>query len=311
MDGHFLWIIIIGFLIGGIIFLPIVFAVLGRKKRMLPRTEEDAYIMHLPQWHFWCGLLSAAFWFVFIVASMALLDLTSALYAAIVFIVMALAGTYLSIYSLLRKVVVTTDSLTIYSPFLPIRKIKFYEISLVGQKKYGLLGYTNSKKRFVIDKDAAGFDILYEKLYLLGKMERIQKTENFSVTIDRQDMIGSSVILLLFGGYFVAMLIFPDETVDLFLYILSAGLAVVSLYDCLRQLIWKLTVSFHNISVRALLKGEKSYSIQSITMVCMEKNDMIIYAGNKKIAKIFSDYKNYPLLLNYLADMEIPFYAKE
>lgn len=301
--------IIVCIVLGLIIFLPIIFAVLWKKKHMSSHVSEVGYILQQPKSRFWTsGIICATVSYFLLVMCISLLD--NSLYFSIgAFIGFSLLGTYISIYCLLWKIVVEEDLLTVYHPFRTVRKIRFCEISEVKLKWGDIVGYVDGKRSFTIDPAIPGADILFEKFFELGKINcksilqnvncsGMSRKENFTVRTKKGNIIVSFISVLLVGGALI--LLWNERSLEAFYKIVTIVFIILMIGYIIYSLIRKVTVSFNTIYVKNILSKEKEYSLREITRVCWRRENIVIYAGERKIAKVSSEYKNFSYLLEWL-----------
>ena len=327
--------IIISFVVGIVVFLPIVIAAIWNRKRPPLQTEKGSYVMRESVEPFLLGIFCTIGNFIFVVMFIFILDKYTVC-GLLIFMIGVIAGVGISIYALLWRCVVGIDSMTFYSPFLPVKVVKFHEITTVkyaekrtggygGGKKF-LTGYRNEKKVFEFDEDMVGFDLLCRQLAMMGKIrcrqskednlemgrmdpgqpkeffsmigviESSRMKEDFSVTATRRDILSAVFGVVLFGGFFIACLVCRDETIGTFYVIVFALFTLLGLTELIPALLWRITVNYNVIHIRNSYGRTESYDFREITMIKEQKNHIILYAGEKKIVKVSKDYKNFTLL---------------
>lgn len=235
-----------------------------------------------------------------------------------------------------RHCVISTgeDSLTFYTPLLPAKKIKFYEIDFVhytdnhtyglsGQKT--LVGYRGGKKLFSIEEDICGFPLLCALLCERGKVDyvpamenptvekalhRIPVVENFTVTAKTEEKVRAVLPdLFLLIPCFVYILWYRTDF-ELIYQIIAIAMLPLFLWDLFSKLLQKVTVDFRTISVRNSLGFAKNYEIRQITEVEELEHYIVLYIGSKKIAKIAKDSQNFQYLFERLLRTEAEIYRK-
>lgn len=303
------------YIISGLaIFLPIILAALWRKKHMSSPVSEGGYVLQQSKILFWVMVIGAVFCYLFSVMEISVANDYSDFCAGLLFIGFGFLMVYLAVYCLLWKIVVEGELLTIYQPFRPVRKIKFYEISEVKLKWGEYVAYIDGEKVFKFDYSTTpGIKLLYEQLSNLGKIKNSSilrkdnclakcKKEYFTVGTTRGEVISSFILLLILGGLSIFILL--DGTAGLFYeiicvvgFILFAGFIIYSM-------IWKVTVSFDSMYVKVIFRKEKKYYLNEITRVHCRKENIVIYAGERKIVKVSFGHKNFSDLWYWLISKE-------
>ena len=166
--------VIVSSTIAIIVFLPIIITAIYRKKKDPLKKYTSGLVLYLSSEYLYIGLLGTVTGYIFTLIGIYGCDLGSDIYFLLIFIVLALAGTYACICCMLEVIILELDSLTIVSPRRPKNKIYFYELTHIRYYenrtinylcgKMVLDGYRNTKKVFSIDESFSGFLILY---YLL------------------------------------------------------------------------------------------------------------------------------------------------
>lgn len=297
--------IIACFIIGLVTFLPIIIVAIHNRKHHSLQWCEDGYVMCQPVEFFVISVLIAVGHFIFVVMGIVIIDRYT-IYGLPIFMIGLFVGSGLSIYALLWRCVVGEDSMTFYTPFLPVKTIKFYEITKVTYREnrtygYGggkkvLTGYRNKKKIFQFYDNIIGFDLLYEQLRLLGKIESVQLKEEFSLRETKGNILRVVFGVMMFGGIFLAFCICNDEEIQPFYYIAFAGITLFYLIDLICVLLWRVTVNYNTIHIRNSFGKTITFAIRDITKVQEQQNHIVLYVGDKKIVKISKDYENYLLL---------------
>ncbi len=294
--------------------------------------EEILSVMYLPRWRLIVGTVISLFFSLLTIASLFLQE--NYLIAFVCFFCFTLLGIYLCITTFLWRCVIQADSLTFYTPLLPAKKIKFYEIDFVhctdsttfglsGQKT--LVGYHHGKKLFSIEEDIIGFPILCCLLHESRKLEyipvplfsstskqpaaRIQVRESFSLSETRTEQISSvisSVFLILCSVY----VLWNQTEFELFYQIIAVIMLLFFVPNLFHNLFWKVTVDYHSISIRRFPFLVKTYEIRQITAVVETQNHITLYAGPKKVVKIAKASKNFPYLFERLLRTEAQIYTK-
>lgn len=289
------------------------------------------FMMRMSRFYLLIGAADILLFSFFIIVS--LLWEENYLTAFIVFYCFVLLGVYFCLTDLLWRGVIREDSLTLYTPLFPVKKINFYEIDFVhctdnptfGQSEQKTLAaYRHGKKLFSIEESVIGFPFLYALLCERGivdyvprmeskKMEKtmshVPVVESFSVTEKTEDIVRaviSALLLIPCGAY-----ILWDQATFTFIYqIIAVIMLLFSTLDFLNALLWKVTVDSHRISVRNSLSLTQTYEIREITEIVELPHYIVLYMGSKKVAKIAKDSKNFQYLFERLLQTDIPISRK-
>lgn len=296
-------------------------------------TGEDVlYVMRMSRGRLVIGVPCVIFPLIMTVIPIIFLD-DQMFVAFVVFYLFLLLGVYLCIMIRLWRCVIREDSLTFYTPLLPAKKIKFYEIDFVhytDNNTYGLsgqktlVGYRGGKKLFSIEEDICGFPLLCALLFERGKadyvpamenpadektLHRVPVVESFSVTAKTGDKVRD-----LIGSLFLvpccAYILWDWTEFELFYQIVAVVLLLICVSNFFPTMLRKVTVDFRTISVRNALGITKAYEIRRITEVVELEHYIVLYVGSKKIAKIAKSSKNFQYLFERLMRTEAEIYRK-
>ena len=296
-------------------------------------TGEDVlYVMRMSRGRLVIGVPCVIFPLIMTVIPIIFLD-DQMFVAFVVFYLFLLLGVYLCIMIRLWRCVVREDSLTFYTPLLPAKKIKFYEIDFVhytDNNTYGLsgqktlVGYRGGKKLFSIEEDICGFPLLCALLFERGKadyvpamenpadektLHRVPVVESFSVTAKTGDKVRD-----LIGSLFLVpcctYILWDWTEFELFYQIVAVVLLLLCVSNFFPTMLRKVTVDFRTISVRNALGITKAYEIRRITEVVELEHYIVLYVGSKKIAKIAKSSKNFQYLFERLMRTEAEIYRK-
>lgn len=295
--------------------------------------EDILYVMRMSRGRMVIGIPSVIFSLIMTVVPIIFLD-AQMFVVFVTFYLFLLLSMYFCIMIRLWRCVIREDSLTFYTPLLPAKEIKFYEIDFVhytdnhtlglsGQKT--LVGYSGGKKLFSIEEDIYGFPLLCALLCERGKadyvpamenptaektLHRVPVVENFTVTAKTEEKIRAVLPdLFLLLPCFVYILCNRTEF-ELIYQIIAIALLPPLLWDTICKLMQKVTVDFRTISVRNSLGFAKTYEIRQITEVVELEHYIVLYIGSKKIAKIAKDSKNFQYLFERLLRTEAEIYRK-
>lgn len=289
--------------IAAVIFIAIIiFIEYLRQKKCLSSVKDDILVI-LPSSpaYFYLGIMGMIVFAIPTVIFLINLDKETIIGFA-VFYCFALLCVYLCIYGLFGKCVITTDSLIVYMPLIPVKKIRADEITSVkysknrtgptGTERKVLKIYHQHKKICSIeDDDIQGFDLLYYLFEQSGKIERIPIEENITVTARKSETVCGVIGLLFFLVLWLYM-IWNKNEFELFYHILIIVVILVTLIEMMHILLWRVTMDAHTISVRNSFGTVKTYEISQITKVAKKDDDIILYTGEKEIVKIPKKAKN-------------------
>ena len=296
-------------------------------------TGDDVlYVMHMSRGRMVIGVPGVIFSSIMAVVPIILWD-DQWFVAFAVFYLFLLLGVYLCIMIRLWRCVIREDSLTFYTPLLPAKKIKFYEIDFVhytDNNTYGLsgqktlVGYRGGKKLFSIEEDIYGFPLLCALLFERRKadyvpamenpadekrLHRVPVVESFSVTTKTGDKVRD-----LIGSLFLvpccAYILWDWTEFELFYQIVAVVMLLLCVSNFFPTMLRKVTVDFRTISVRNALGITKAYEIRQITEVVELEHYIVLYVESKKIAKIAKSSKNFQYLFERLMRTEAEIYRK-
>ena len=306
--------------------LLIILAAYLWKKKYLRFTDDNIiFIMTSPRETFFIGIACIIFFgagAVYFIVDFSIVGFLCFYFFFVLF------GLYECIMGLLWRGVIATDSLTFYTPFFPIKKIKLHEITHVkyaenrtgayGTGRKMLVGYHQQKKLFYVDESYKGFEFLHYffegdwepehipsgETFLgeSGKIERIPFVENFSVTATKGNVIRSVISFLFFFVLWVLMFWARDE-LELFYQIALTLMMLFFLSDMAAILLWKVTLDYHTLTFRNSFGIVKTYEIRQITGIIEERDHIILYMGRQKIVKISKDLQNFNYLLERLSNI--------
>lgn len=92
--------------------------------------------------------------------------------------------------------------------------------------------------------------------------------------------------------------------------IIAIFMLLLILPNTISTLLWKVTMDFHTISIRNYLGITRTYEIRQISKVLELENHIVLYAGEKKVAKIAKSSKNFSYLFERLLRTEAEIYRK-
>lgn len=91
-----------------------------------------------------------------------------------------------------------------------------------------------------------------------------------------------------------------EDSQFLFVYAVVLFITVVGLTDFIPKMLFKISVSNHEIRVRKGIRKELTYTKREITRVETKGNFIVLYMGGKRIAKVSKEYKNAVYLAEWL-----------
>ena len=242
---------------------------------------------------------------IFIFGSVFILD-TNIEIALLIFGTFFVLGIGLTIYAVAWRCVIEGETMTFYCPFLPVKAIKLYELTRVtytenrtggyGTGKKMLTGYRDKKKVFEFLDDMVGFELFYYQLYQLGKIEKNELKDEFVLKNTKRNMFSAVFGVVLFGGMLIAICVTKEIGRKAFYIIFFACATLFYVDDMIKELLWRVTVSYQTIEIRNGYGISKSYFIKDISRVKEESHNIVLFVGNKKIAKISKDCENFILL---------------
>lgn len=266
---------------------------------------ENSYTMRQPKEFFILCVMVTIGYLIFIVLLCFSLD-ERTVYLLLMFLCGFIVEIGLCIYALLWRGVVDEDTITFYNPFWPTKVIKFCEITTVkytenrtagyGSGRKVLTGYRDKKKIFEFYDNVIGFDLLYIQLYYLGKIEKNELKEEFTLKNKKGDMVSSVFSVVLFGGLLIALCVSKDEEIEPVYVILLACFTLFFAIDLINKLLWKVTVNYNTIQIRNSFGKSEKYLIREITDVKEERHYLVLYIEDKKVAKISKDCENFLFL---------------
>lgn len=311
-----------------VVFLPLIFCEIWNRRRLARRIlEEDTYFMRMPPAMFFVGAACVLVFFAVTAAVIFVLD------ANIIALLFFLGFTFLAecycYMVLFYEIKCEADSLTVYRPFLPPKRIRFYEITkvlYVEHRRGAFAGGTmhlylyRGKKKFLdVEDEMSGFERLLEKFMQEGRLERgllkenglelEQTKDSFAITATTADRVRAAFLSALFGGILIAVLVngrelYRENSGEYLVYLVGFLLfTVINLTELMRTMLWRVTVSWRTIMVRDSLGRTASYSMGELTEALERKHDLELYAAGKMIVRIRKDNKNYALLTARLRQM--------
>ncbi|MCM1252933.1 MAG: hypothetical protein NC321_08930 [Clostridium sp.] len=280
------------------IIMIILIEYLRQKRCLLSVINDILVILPSSPAYFYVGILGSIGFAIPVILFLLAMD-KGALLGFAIFYFFELLGVYLCLYGRFGRCIITTDSLILYTPLFPVKKIKANEISSVkystdttgisdGERRI-LTIYHNGKKVCSIDDDILGFDLLYHLFEQTGRIEYIPIQENISVTAKKSDIIWSVIAFFFFSILWVYMIWSGFEPFYHLLMIISI---LFILKEMTKAFLWKVSMDSHTLSVRNSFGVVKTYEISQITKYVEESDRFILYAGEKQIVQVPKKAKN-------------------
>lgn len=303
-------------------FLPIVIAARRNKKEMLELQTETNYIMRLQQSFLGVSIPAVGVGCFVLCAYVYIYEYKWDWGAIIGFAIYTLLEEGFSIYTIRWKMVIDDGLMTIYSLFSVVKMYNIDEISIVRiselQGKYFrgikiLKVYCGKKKIFEVNERMKGCGLLYKMFLEAGKIEPLQIKEEFTVSNKFEDIFASLFGVLLFGGCLIAVCIewiLSIEEVNLGMLIILIVFTVVSAVSLINELLWKITVIKNLIYIRSEFGRKKVFLIQQITRALEDEYNLFLFVGEKQIAKVDKNCKNYRFLSDRILGEGITIYRK-
>lgn len=325
--------IIVGMTAAAILLILILVSCLWYRLSVPTAQDDILYIMRIPRSELVISILALLFSSAMAIPSIILLE-DNWFLAFAVFYLFIIWDEYWCIMVLRWRCAIREDSLTIYMPLLPAKRILFHEIEYVyytdnqtfgmrAQKK--LEGYCGRKKLFSIEEEIYGFPLLYELLYERGKvgyvpamenlnkkdgLQRVPVVESFTVTDKTEDKVSAVLIDLLLIVPCTVFTLWNRAEFELIYQISALVLLLTFLHHALSTLLRKVTMDYQTISIRNFPGITRTYNIWQITKVIELEHFIVLYVGEKKIAKIAKDSKNFSYLFERLLRTETEIYRK-
>ena len=320
--------ILVCILVAMVCFLPTAGVMLWNGKRLIKRElndDETVYYIRFSAFNRIIAIVCTIF--LYGAAVLSLITLDGELVAFAIFLAFTLLSVFGWLVCLLWEIRVDRETLTFYRFPLPVKQIRFIEITNVRfveklvkgpmEGRMHLIGYGNGKKLFDIDGDMENSERLFQWFeserhpqwaYLKenGKEELFEVRESFSVTETLANRLRAVFFFVLGAGLYVGLLVcleqLRQEDPDYYLfYILGSFVFLaVSAEELLRAMMWKLNVSYRTIQIRNTLGGTYSFSFDDIAALEAKEHYILLYVNGRKPVKVWMSYTNYALLVERL-----------
>jgi hypothetical protein len=217
-----------------------------------------------------------------------------------------------AVYLLKWKIVVDRDEITVYHPFRKIFKTTFNDITYAKQEFERITVYVDNKRAFSIYNYMMGFKVFSSQLYKFGKTEATQfKRDGFVVTRDRTILWVGVFGALLFSGFLVWSILWPDKTVDAFVCIGFSTFIVFNLLLIIYSARWRIEFEYNTVYFCPTFGRKMEFSTKDIKKVEVKGSCISLYMGDKKKIKVEKGYKGFPILLERLKNEKIPFTTRK
>lgn len=296
--------------IGLAVWLPIAYSVRREWQRFAKQLDGLNYELRQPKFVFWIGVVDAALFFILVVFVPFSDNETFTPLVATGFIAFSLLGTFLAVYALQWRITVQYNRLIVRMPFEAAREINIEDITTVKQKYNGIIAYINAKRVFTVDNHVVGFELISAQLYEAGKMESVQKKASFCVQQHKGNLVISIIGLIFFGGCLIWTIFWPNDSVNIFVYVCFSVFTLLDIYLLIHTLRWKIIVAGDIVTYRNILGTVKLFSVKAITRVNVKKESIFIFIDEKKTIKVAVGCSNYAILVERLRSEHIPFYIK-
>lgn len=316
--------IIVCILIAVVCFFPTTVVTLWNRSRLIRRElndDESVYFVRYSVFLKIVGIVGTIFCYG--VTVLAFITLDGDLIASAIFFAFTMLGVFSWLGSMLWEIKVDSETLTFYRFPLPVKQIRFSEITNVRflhkvekgltEGRIHIVGYGNGKKLFDIDSDMENFERLFqrfeserhpERAYFKegGKEELLEVQESFSVTETLANRLRAAFCFVFFAGLFILFIIalkeFRQEGPDYYpiLFIASFLIFVLEAMEFIRVMVWKLTVNYRTIRIRSAFGGTYSLTFDDIAALETKELYSLLHVNGRKPIKVRMSYKNYALL---------------
>lgn len=220
-----------------------------------------------------------------------------------------------------------------------ITKIQFLENRLNSLEHYRIRIYRKGYKPFDITDDMHNFYRLAEYLrgkenddvygtrgyrayeveqgyFLQGRIETATCKDDFSVTGPVSDKVRTGVFIFLCLSGYILLVLYRREWSRgepyYNCYVIGTGiLALMGMTQFLRQRLRKIFVRNHTIYVRSSIGRIRDYHIREISCIIEKGNYIMLYAGERRIAKVHKDSLNFISFVEWLKREREQFFESE
>lgn len=224
------------------------------------------------------------------------------------FSIIALPGLAMIIYTSCWKCSIKKDVITIRRPFLKKSVIQIKEITKIRQTSEMLIIYANGRRFAAVNKVASNFSLFYAQLCVAEKIIKPDQLTDYAIRNNKTKFASAGLCLILPILFFNWDLTEMVKPLVLYQNIFFSVLALIALSYLICCIYWKMTVSGRNITIRRAFREKQEYDISDITKVNTDDQNIVLFAGEKKVAKIAIRDENCNALMHLLLQVEIPFY---
>lgn len=288
-------------------------------KRKHPDLHKcgDGYVIYYPKAFFVFFVIGTVIMYAAVILNIMILDPYTAYGLPLIlgFFILSIGG---AVDTLLWRCVVKENIMTFHTLFWPVRTVNFYEITKVkyterdiaclGRARI-LTGYHNKKKAFEIWDYLVGFELFHHQLRQYGKIERTGFKEEFTLRNTDDDIFGSILAVVFLGAIWIMIAAVNDGSLEeMFYWAIWTCITLIGGAYFLKTIMWRVNVTYDAIRFRKLFARDQRYFIREITGIQEKESSIILYAGDKKIAEIFRNCKNFIFLQERLLREEIVWY---
>lgn len=278
----------------------------GRDAKHFVKTAgEEEYILRQPRFVLWLGIFSVGLFFSCFVFAF----VKEGTWVGSLFLIFVILGFFLILYSIRWKIIVVGTIVQIFSIFGAPKEIDLREIDRVEQQHNGIIAYIGAEKVFTLELHVFGYELLYDKLHELGKMDSTQMKNLFTVRYGKVNLVVGISCSIFFGGALFWVIFWPNDTVTTMVYVCFAAFFILGIYLIISAIRWKIQVSENELSYCKPLGRRKLIQIKQITRVNVLQNGIVIVA-DKPLIKVESICKGYETLIERFQTEGIPFYQK-
>ena len=152
------------------------------------------------------------------------------------------------------------------------------------------------------------FGLFYLVKYLNKKAEKTMEESNFKVRQPIIFLIVGIICAVLFSAITIYTAIFPDDTMEWWIYFIFSLFAVLGIFITIFCLIWEIRIENENIIYTPFFGAKRNYCIKNITKVKLFNNKKIkVYSGDKKLFSIEPTSKGYNVFISRIKKEQIVF----
>ena len=150
--------------------------------------------------------------------------------------------------------------------------------------------------------------LFYLVKFLNKKAEKNMDETKFKVHQPFAFLLMSIICTILFGALTIYTAIFPDDTMEWWIYLIFSLFTVSGLFMTIYCLSWEINIENENIVFSPFLGFKRNYTINNITKVKLFNNKKIkVFSGEKKLFSVEPTSKGYNILISRLKKEQINF----